>query len=161
MSAMASQIPSLTIVYSIVYSGTDQRKHQSSASLSFVWGIHRWLVNSPHKGPVIRKMFPFDDVIMHQLVMLVSKRFTLHVLCKKSMTIFSLNMNDNFDIMIETLHILNKGNKLIDAKHDIVYCLHKKYSYVVCRFIWIYVTALNNINYQMHGITHIIFHVCG
>ena len=27
-------------------------------------GIHRWLVNSPHKGPVTRKMFPFDDVIM-------------------------------------------------------------------------------------------------
>ena len=80
---------------------------------------------------------------------------------QKNMTIFSLNMNDNFDIMIVTLHILNKGNKLIDAKHDIVYCLHKKYSYVVCHFKWIYVTALNNINYQMHGITHIIFHVCG
>ena len=52
----------LTIVYSTVYSGTDQRKHQSSASLAFVLGIHRWPVNSPHKGPVTRKMFPFDDV---------------------------------------------------------------------------------------------------
>ena len=49
MSAMASQITSLTIVYSTVYSGVDQRKHQSSASLAFVRGIHRWLVNSPHK----------------------------------------------------------------------------------------------------------------
>ena len=39
-------------------------KHQSSASLAFVRGIHRWPVNSPHKGPVTRKMFPFDDVIM-------------------------------------------------------------------------------------------------
>ena len=64
MSTMASQITSLTIVYSSVYSGTDQRKHQSSASLAFVREIHRWLVNSPHKGPVTRKMFPFDDVIM-------------------------------------------------------------------------------------------------
>ena len=64
MSAMASQITSLTIVYSTVYSGTDERKHQSSASLAFVRGIHRWPVNSPHKGPVTRKMFPFDDVIM-------------------------------------------------------------------------------------------------
>ena len=64
MSVMGSQITSLTIVYSTVYSGADQRKHQSSASLSFVWGIHRGLVNSPHKGPVVRKMFPFDDVIM-------------------------------------------------------------------------------------------------
>ena len=64
MSAIASQITSLTIVYLTVYSGADQRKHQSSASLAFVRGIHRWPVNSPHKGPVTRKMFPFDDVIM-------------------------------------------------------------------------------------------------
>ena len=46
-----------------VYSGADQRKHQSSASLAFVRWIHRWAVNSPHKWPVTRKMFPFDDVI--------------------------------------------------------------------------------------------------
>ena len=65
MGAMASQITSLTVVYSTVYSGADQRKHQSSASLAFVRGIHRWPVNSPHKGPVARKMFPFDDVIMN------------------------------------------------------------------------------------------------
>ena len=65
MSAMASQITSLTIVYSAVYSGVDQRKYQSSASLAFVLGIHRGPVNSPHKGPVTRKMFPFDDVIMN------------------------------------------------------------------------------------------------
>ena len=64
MSTMASQITSITIVYSTVYSCTDQRKHQSSASLAFVRGIHRWPVNSPHKRPVTRKMFPFDDVIM-------------------------------------------------------------------------------------------------
>ena len=64
MSAIASQITSLTIVYSIVYSGADQSKHQSSASLAFVWGIRRGPVNSPHKWPVTRKMFPFDDVIM-------------------------------------------------------------------------------------------------
>ena len=64
MGAIASQITSLTIVYSTVYSDADQRKHQSSASLAFVWGIHRGPVNSPHKWPVTRKMFPFDDVIM-------------------------------------------------------------------------------------------------
>ena len=64
MSAIASQITTLTIVYSTVYSGADQRKHQSSVSLAFVRGIHWWPVNSPHKGPVTRKMFPFDDVIM-------------------------------------------------------------------------------------------------
>ena len=65
MCATVSQITSLTIAYSTVYSGADQRKHQTSASLAFVWGIHRWPVNSPHKWPVTRKMFPFDDVIMN------------------------------------------------------------------------------------------------
>ena len=64
MGAMAPQITSHTIVYSTVYSGADQRKHQSSASLAFVRGIHRWPVNSLHKGPGTQKMFPFDDVIM-------------------------------------------------------------------------------------------------
>ena len=64
IGTMASQITSLTIVYSTVYSGADQRKHQSSASLAFLRGIHRWPVNSPHKWPVTRKMFPFDDVVM-------------------------------------------------------------------------------------------------
>ena len=64
MGAIASQITSLTIVYSTVYSDADQRKHQSSASLAFVWGIHRGPGNSPHKWPVTRKIFPFDDVIM-------------------------------------------------------------------------------------------------
>ena len=64
MDTMASQITSHTIVYSSVYSGADQRKHQSSASLAVVRGIHRSPVNSPHKGPVTRKIFPFDNVIM-------------------------------------------------------------------------------------------------
>ena len=62
--AMASQITSLTIVYAIVYSDGDQRKHQSSASLAFVRWIHRGPVNSPHKWRVTRKIFLFDDVIM-------------------------------------------------------------------------------------------------
>ena len=64
MGAIASQITSLATVYSTVCSGADQRKHQSSASLAFVRGIHRGPVNSPHKWPVTRKTFPFDDVIM-------------------------------------------------------------------------------------------------
>ena len=65
MGTIASQITSLTIVYSIVYSDADQTKHQSSASLAFVRGIHRGPVNSPHKWPVTRKMFPFDEVILN------------------------------------------------------------------------------------------------
>ena len=63
MITMESQIISLTVVYSTVYSDVDQRKHQSSASLAFVWGIHRdrWI---PRTKGQLRRMFPFDDVIM-------------------------------------------------------------------------------------------------
>ena len=64
MGAMASQITSLTIVYSTVDWGADQRRPQSSASLAFVREIHRWPVNSPHKWASNAEMFPFDDVIM-------------------------------------------------------------------------------------------------
>ena len=52
------------IDYSTICSGADQRKHQSSPSLAFVRGIHRWPVNSLHKVPVTWKIVPFDDVIM-------------------------------------------------------------------------------------------------
>ena len=64
MNSLASQVTSLTLVYSTVYSGANQRKHRSSASLAFVLGNYPWPVNSPHKGPVTRKMFRFDDFIM-------------------------------------------------------------------------------------------------
>ena len=64
MSAMASQIACISIVCSTVYPGAYQRKHQSSVSLAFVRGINRWPVDSPHKGPVARKMVLFDDVII-------------------------------------------------------------------------------------------------
>ena len=85
MGTIASQIISLMILYSTVYSDANQRKYQSSASLAFVWGIHRSPVNSPHRWPVTRKLFPFDDVIMRgntrhtgdNVVLLVSKSFSL------------------------------------------------------------------------------------
>ena len=64
ISAMASQITGIPIIYSNVCSGAGQRKHQSSAWLAFVRGIHRWPVNSPHKGQVTRKMFAINDVTM-------------------------------------------------------------------------------------------------
>ena len=64
MSTLAYKITSVSFVYSIVCSGSDQVQYQSSASLAFVRGIQRWPVNSPHKRPVTQKMFPCDDVIM-------------------------------------------------------------------------------------------------
>ena len=68
MGVMASQITSRTIVYSTVYSGLDQRKHQSSASLAFVRGIHQWPVNSPHKRLVTQKMLPFDHHVKNSTI---------------------------------------------------------------------------------------------
>ena len=64
MSTMTSQIIGVTFTQNVC-SGVDQRKHQSSASLAcVVMGIQRWPMNSPHKGPVTMRMYPFDDVIM-------------------------------------------------------------------------------------------------
>ena len=76
MSVMGSQITSLTIVYSTVYSSTDQRKHQSSTSLAFVKGIHRWPMNSRHKGPVMWKMFHLMPSLWNAI-----EGCTLSVLC--------------------------------------------------------------------------------
>ena len=56
--------------------GGDQRKHQSSVTLAFVRGIHRWPLNSPHKGPMTRKMLPFGDVFMRRDVS--SRRSSLY-----------------------------------------------------------------------------------
>ena len=72
MGAIASLITSLTSVYSTVYSDAEQRKHQSSASLAFVRGIHWWPVSSPHKGPVTRKIFQIDDVMISYLFYKIS-----------------------------------------------------------------------------------------
>ena len=81
---MVSEITSLTSVYSTFYSGAGQRQHQSSVSLAFERGIHRWpvksTVNSMHKGPVMRKMFPFDDIIKCNLVTHVTDKIFEHFL---------------------------------------------------------------------------------
>ena len=103
MGTIASQITSLTIVYSTVYSDVDQRKHQSSASLAFVWRIHRGPVNSPHKWPVTQKIFPFDDVIMmskchHELCRLHVSHYTHGMLQHKHqhcMACFTKEFNPN------------------------------------------------------------------
>ena len=69
------------IVCSSVDSGPEQRKHQSSASLAFVRGIHRWPVNSPHKRSATRKVFPVDDVIMIDPISVSSQYFSDKMFC--------------------------------------------------------------------------------
>ena len=106
MSQWASQITSFAIVYLTVYSGADQRKHQSSASLASVRGIHRWPVNSPHKWPVTRQMFPFDDVTTRHMIWK-----TLYVL--KCMNFTARNA-----------HYLNKILVAINRKKDKTIVVH-------------------------------------
>ena len=70
MTAMASQITSLTIVYLIVYSGTDQIKHQSSTSLAFVWGSHRGPATTSRVLSCISE-YPIDYLHMASCVLFV------------------------------------------------------------------------------------------
>ena len=76
---MAPQITCVSIVCSTVGSGADQRIHQSSASLAFVRGIPRGPMNSPHKRPVMRKRFPFDDVVMQWISKQITCTNSLHI----------------------------------------------------------------------------------
>ena len=70
MGAMASQMTSLTIVYPTVYQA-QIKENIKKLRVTGLWeGIHRWPVNSPHKGPVTWKMFPLDDVIMRAYLMM-------------------------------------------------------------------------------------------
>ena len=103
MGAIASQITSLTIVYSTVYSDADQRKHQSSALLAFVRGIHRGPVNSPHKWPVARKMFPFDDAIMN-----------LYLGCVYVHLIWNYNVSDSDCCVIIHVYFMYEVNVVVE-----------------------------------------------
>ena len=86
ISAMASEITGVSIVHSTVCSDADQRKHQSSTSLAFVRGIQRSPVNSPHKGLVTWKIFPFDDVIMQFVIIEYKYRVQMYKKCLKNPT---------------------------------------------------------------------------
>ena len=80
ISAMASQITGVSIAYLTVCSGPNQIKYQSSASLAFMMGVHRWPMNSPHKGPVTWKMLPLDDVILIIGIQWVCKSLRVHII---------------------------------------------------------------------------------
>ena len=103
MGTKAFQITSLTIVCSPVYSGAYQRKNQSSVSLAFVRGIHRWPVNSSHKWSVTRKMFLFDDVIMDY-------RYSF-IICFKHKTSYATNHIGR--------HLVKSKKKEIDHKDKV------------------------------------------
>ena len=79
---MVSEITGVLIVYLTVCSGTDQRKYQNSTSLAFVRRIHRWLLNFPHEGPVMWKMFPFQHSRKTFMVHQIFVRWAWYILFK-------------------------------------------------------------------------------
>ena len=123
MSVITSQITDVSIVCSTVGSGADQRKHQSSASLAFVRGIHRLPVNSPCKRPVTRKMFPFDDVIMQSCyinAMLNTKPCFIGQSYKRKC---AGNGNKWILSWFTSLSILKPWQKAIDASRALIHAI--------------------------------------
>ena len=138
MSALVSQITSLTIACSTVYSVADQRKHQSSASLAFVRGIHRWPVNSPHKGPVTRKMLPFDDVtmVMEELIIFMLDIFCGNILGDAAVNLrpgrFCEKKHWNRSEMVEVLHTTFPNTfSRFDSSYTEVYYQWSNLQYVI------------------------------
>ena len=171
MTTMASQITSLAVVYSTVFSDADQRKHQSSASLAFVWGIHRdrwiprtkaqlrekcfhlmtssrihrWPVNSQHKRPVTRKMFPFDDIIMACLV-----PDCVHSMLPILFTVTSLDLpfdvwrKEPWGMWLNKWHESTKIVQLTAAKH------RKKHDHIICeKCTYLYLKINNSATFHL------------
>ena len=131
MGAIASQITSLTIVSSTVYSGTDQRKHESAASLAFVRGIHRGPVNSTHKWPVTRKVFPFDDVIM---ACVQTKASHTHTTEQISIEIFRL-LFAFWGYIITSSNIFCNKDPGYNTKHERAMAKYFGYSFIMKCFL--------------------------
>ena len=125
MGKIASQITSLTIVYSTVYSDADQRKYQSSASLNIVRGIHRRPMNSPHKWPVTRKMFPFDDVIMTFLPQ-IGSYFPFWSISSTNMWYLMKNNNPLTDKILQC-GLTGRTALIAKILHSCYYIIHQVY----------------------------------
>ena len=115
-----------------------QRNHQSSTSLAFVTGIHRWPVNFPHKGPVTRRMFPFDDVI--NVIMVLFKPTKTNIL--------SFHNGQQSESMLENDHYLTVILTYCDpvVLHGIKYLGHHWFRY------WPHAITRTNVNLLTIGI---------
>ena len=141
MSVMASQITVVLIVCSTVSSCPDQRKHQGSASLAFVRGIHQWPGNSPHKGPVTRKIVPFDDVIMSSIAIRNIKVFFLNPTQSLYIYIYISKLYNFLPIMLMLGNgVLSNPICFAFVKHICVIC----WTRVLSLKYWIQVAILMN-----------------
>ena len=103
-------VTNLMIVYSTIYSSTDQRKHHSPTSLAFVQGIPWWPVNSPHKGPVTWEMFPFDDVIMLTFSSVDFPRWHAITFQRLHMIFMASQITSNSTVCFNSFQANNKGD---------------------------------------------------
>ena len=149
MGTIASQITSLTISFSTGYSDADQRKHKSAASLAFVRGIHRAPMISPHKWPVTRKMFPFDDVIMSPVNVSTSLRRTDFI---KSLIL----MQASFSEIYWTIQPLHDFQVILI---EILYCPACRTSLIATRF-WVVVICPIIKCFTVLEFSFILFDLC-
>ena len=117
MTTMASQITSLMVVYSIVYSGADQRKPKLHIT-GLCAGNSPGPVNSPHIGPVTRKMLPFDDVTMRcteftgiKTSILLGQHYIRSICLRKIEHDLRNNAQREKPCADNLIHILNKRHK--------------------------------------------------
>ena len=147
MGSIASQITSLTIVYSIVYLDADQRKHQSSASLAFVKGIHRGPVNSLHKWPVTRKVFPFHDAIMFPRPPYSQPAYTTLV-PKYEKHPFSRILDEKKTSLFQANSLILTSNKTTLFKQNAIFSNVRESTLFVK--VRIYVTTSNSRHFSMY-----------
>ena len=135
MNMMGSQITSVSIVCSTVGSCADQRKHERSASLAFVKGIHRSPLNSPHKRSVTRKCF-------HSMTSSCTAEILLHMKLSllKYFWFRSLLAVANSNMSIEMSFSIDNDKSELGINHNIheIYyspnCIKQKYgSYAYLR----------------------------
>ena len=125
MTTMASQITSLTIVYSTVYSGTDQRKHQSSSSLAFVRRIHRWPVNDTNLFWTRLVQYVFDWPLWGEFT---GDRWMIQIyfgpdwyyMYLNQKTIYQCHILNNAPIMPSKLLLESPSGNYMIQKHNLI-----------------------------------------
>ena len=127
MGAMTSQITSLTIVYSTVYSGADRRKHQSTASLAFVWGIHRWPITGefPSQRPVTRSFDVFFDLRLNKQLSKHSRDRWFETSARSLWRYFNEKRPFRTGPLVKTIHIIIMVNGIHHTHEEAPYVKSK------------------------------------
>ena len=170
MGARASQIASLRIVYLIVYSGADQRKHLSSASLPFVRGIHWWISRTTgqlHENISIWRRH--HECVRGKSAMLMNKKYLFlciihlwHQMSIQSPLIFALF--SLYCVLSRSIYWCHSGllswHRATHASTQVQPTwLTKYWDYKICQIItWIHF-ELPNMQYKTTNRIHFMSHV--